>query len=68
MLLALVGRHYLMNHWSEDFFDATIAFRDPKNDKIDIPHALLFRTMIIMLISSLPVAAILVFWLQEILP
>jgi len=68
MLLGLEGRHYLMNHWSEDFFDVTIAFLDPKNVKIDILHALLLRTMITMLILSLSVAAILDFWLQKILP
>ena len=64
MLLDLTDRHYLMNHWSEDLFDVTIAFLDPKNVKIDILHALLLRTMITMLILSLLVAAILDFWLQ----
>ena len=53
MLLGLTDRHYLMNHWSDDFFDVTIAFIDPKNVKIDILHALLLRTMITMLILSL---------------
>jgi len=41
VLLGVVGGHYLMNYWPEDYSDVTIAFLDPENVGIDILHAIL---------------------------